>query len=135
KMGTGQGPAVVIGAHVDTLAADDEPMPGADDDGSGTVSVLEAARLIINSGLTFKHPIYFIWYAAEEEGLVGSQHVVDNFLKQNIPVAGVLHFDCTGYVYQRDLTMWLMRDNTNPSLNKFMEALISTYLTHGFKYT
>jgi len=44
-------PAVVIGAHMDTL---DGRMPGAGDDGSGSSSVMEMARVLLASNTTFK---------------------------------------------------------------------------------
>jgi leucyl aminopeptidase len=89
----------------------------------------------MQSGLTFKNPIYFMWYSAEEEGLVGSQQVVDAFQKEKTPVAAVLHFDLTGYAYKNDPTLWLMRDNTDSDLNKFLEEIIKTYVKRNFKYT
>lgn len=57
------------------------------------MTVMESARTIIGSGTTFKHPVYFIWYSAEELGLLGSQQVVARFQEENIPVAAVMHFD------------------------------------------
>lgn len=65
---------VVIGAHQDSinlflpsiLAA-----PGADDDGSGTVTILEALRVLLKSKEILKgeaeNTVEFHWYSAEEE--------------------------------------------------------------------
>lgn len=142
KVGTGDAPAVVIGAHMDTLkkgcdwfGSNCGAKPGADDDGSGSVTVLEALRLVLNSGYEFKHPLYFIWYAAEEQGLVGSQQVVAMVEEKNIPIKAVLHFDLTGYAHKKDMTIWLMRDNTSAALNKFMEDIINTYVKRPIQYT
>src|SRR3990167_2017777 len=41
KLGHSMEPGVVIGAHMDTLSSQYSNKPGADDDGSGTVSVLD----------------------------------------------------------------------------------------------
>lgn len=71
-------PAIVIGAHMDTL---DGIMPGAGDDASGSADIMEIARVLMSSSVQLKRPVYFIWYAAEERGLVGSQFVVKEFLK------------------------------------------------------
>src|SRR3990167_7052395 len=63
KIGKSSLAGVVIGAHMDTLSSH---KPGADDDGTGIVTLLELARSIAFSGMEFKKPIYLIWYAAEE---------------------------------------------------------------------
>ncbi len=128
KLGNGDGPGIVIGGHMDTLSSSWESKPGADDDGSGSVTVLGVARTILSSGMHFKKPIYFIWYAAEEIGLVGSSYVVQDFKNKNIPVDAVLQFDMTGYAYKNDPTMWLITDNVNPDLTNYIEELIKTYV-------
>lgn len=119
-------PAVVIGAHMDTLEG---RMPGAGDDGSGSASVMEVARVLLNSKIEFNRPIYIIWYAAEEKGLVGSQYVVDYFHDHKIPVKAVIQFDMTGFRNDaNDPTMWVFRDYTNPPLTDFVADLIRTYI-------
>ena len=42
---------------------------GADDDGSGTVAVLEIAEALVSAPVKPKRSILFIWHAGEEEGL------------------------------------------------------------------
>lgn len=134
KVGDSDLPGVVIGSHMDTLSIDDIfsdyglPKPGADDDGTGSVTTLEVARIILSSGMQFKNPIYFMWYAAEEEGLVGSGYVVREFKRQNIPVLAVIHFDMTGYAYKNDPTIWIMDDYVNKDLSSFLSTLIKTYV-------
>lgn len=128
KVGTSNAPGIVIGAHMDTLRAGSSPKPGADDDGSGSSSVLEVARTILASKMTFKKPIYFMWYSAEEEGLIGSGYVVRYFKANAIPVDAVLHMDMTGYEYKNDPTMYLIKDNTDSDLTSFLGKLISTYV-------
>ncbi len=129
KFGNADEPGIVVGAHMDTLHGSTfNHKPGADDDGSGTTVVLEVARTLLASGYHFKKPIYFIWYAAEEEGLVGSQYVVDNFIQKNIPVSEVIHFDMTGYRHENDPTIWLYDDNTDSDLTGFLATLITTYI-------
>lgn len=135
KIGQGNEPGVVIGAHMDTTSGAYTNKPGADDDGTGSVTVIEVARGLFSSALTFKKPIYLMWYAAEEEGLLGSRAVVASFKKQNIAIDAVMHFDMTGYAYRKDPTLWLMRDYVNKDLNLFLEKLITTYVKKPFKYT
>lgn len=119
-------PGIVIGAHMDTL---DGRMPGAGDDGSGSSSIMEMARVLLNSKTSFKRPIYIVWYAAEERGLVGSQYVVDHFNDHNIPVKAAIQFDMTGYrVDPKDPTMWVFTDYTDKALSNFVAKLIDTYV-------
>lgn len=136
KFGKSNEPGIIISAHMDTLSSRfGGNKPGADDDGTGSVTVLETARTILTSGMHFKRPIYFMWYAAEEEGLVGSKEVVAEFKKRNIPIHAVLHFDMTGYTYKNDPSMWLITDYVNKDLTKYLEQLITTYVKQTVKYT
>lgn len=132
KIGTSNEPGIVIGGHMDTLSGN---KPGADDDGSGSVTVLEVARTILSSGMHFKKPIYLIWYAAEELGLIGSQYVVSDFIRNDILVSAVMQLDMTGYAYKNDLTMWLIDDYVDPNLTAYLETLINTYVKQPVKHT
>lgn len=125
-------PALVVGAHMDTLNYN---KPGADDDGSGSATITEAARVVLNAKAKLKRPVYFIWYAAEEVGLVGSSYVVDDFLDKKIPVKAVAHFDMTGYRYHGKDTMWLLDDNVNTELTTFLDGLIKHYIGVGVGHT
>lgn len=126
-------PAVIIGAHMDTL---DGRMPGADDDGSGSSSVMEVARVLLASKQPLKNPVYIIWYAAEERGLVGSRYVVRDFVKKTIPVKAVMQLDMTGYrPHAEDSTMWVFKDYTDKELNKFTAELIKTYVKVPVDYS
>ena len=133
KIGASNDPGIVIGAHLDTIAFGSSKQPGADDDGTGTITVLETAKVLLSSGMHFKKPIYFIWYAAEEVGLVGSKAVVTDFKKKNIPVDAVMQFDLTGYAYNNESTMWLMTDYVDNDLTNYLETLINTYVKRPVK--
>ena len=135
KIGNSNLPGIVVGGHMDTLHAAFGNMPGADDDGSGSVTVLELARILLSSHMHFKKPIYLIWYSAEEMGLVGSQYVVTEFIKQNIPIEEVIHFDMTGYAPHNDPTMWLMTDYTSKELTNYLATLINTYIKKPINYS
>ncbi|MCA0402885.1 MAG: M20/M25/M40 family metallo-hydrolase [Proteobacteria bacterium] len=126
-------PAIVLGAHIDTLEGN---MPGASDDGSGAALLLETARLLLDSKLKFKRPIYIIWYAAEERGLVGSQYVVRDFLMKKIPVEAVIQFDMAAYRHEEeDKTIWIFKDYTDKALNQFVASLIKTYVKVPIGYS
>ena len=73
---------LVITAHYDHLGFDaGEVCNGADDDGSGTVAVLELAQAFVNSKKAGKGPrrsILFMTVSGEEKGLLGSQYYTEN---------------------------------------------------------
>ena len=62
---------VVIGAHFDSVAAG----PGANDNGSGTVTVVELARVAASRHYPFT--LDFVLFDAEEVGLIGSARYVE----------------------------------------------------------
>ena len=69
---------VGIGCHYDHVGIRNGSVyPGADDNGSGTVAVMEVAKaLAINKNN--KRSIVFIFHTAEEKGLLGSKYLTQN---------------------------------------------------------
>lgn len=64
---------VVVGAHLDSW----DLGQGATDNGTGSVTVLEAARLLAKSGIKPKRTIRFVLFTGEEQGLHGSKAYVE----------------------------------------------------------
>ena len=73
---------VVISAHYDHDGIKNGQLyPGADDDGSGTVAVMEIARIFREAekkGIKPKRSILFLHVSGEEKGLLGSKYYSDN---------------------------------------------------------
>ncbi len=73
---------VIITGHLDHVGFDgDIVYNGADDNGSGTVSILEIAQAFkkaVNDGKRPKRSIIFLHVSGEEEGLLGSEYYVNN---------------------------------------------------------
>ena len=63
------GQVVILGAHLDSW----DLGTGVTDNGTGSMVVLEAARIIAKSGLKPKRSIRFILFSGEEQGLLGSR--------------------------------------------------------------
>jgi leucyl aminopeptidase len=130
---------VVIGAHQDSinlflpslLAA-----PGADDDGSGTVTILEALRVLLKSEDVLKgeapNTVEFHWYSAEEGGLLGSQAIFQSYQKEGRDIKAMLQQDMTGYV-QKTLdagepeSVGVITDFVDPGLTDFIKEVITDY--------
>ncbi|OHE97708.1 peptidase family M28 [Colletotrichum orchidophilum] len=94
-------PLTIIGAHQDSAnyLFPLLPAPGADDDCSGTVSILEAFRVLATSGFVPQEgPVEFHWYAAEEGGLLGSQAVAAYKKKEGATIGAMMEFDMTAFV-------------------------------------
>ncbi|KAK3115803.1 Leucine aminopeptidase 1 [Teratosphaeriaceae sp. CCFEE 6253] len=130
---------VIIGAHQDSinlflpsiLAA-----PGADDDGSGTVTILEALRVLLLSpeirAGEQENAVEFHWYSAEEGGLLGSQAIFSAYEKAGRDVAAMLQQDMTGYTHAtlaagEPESVGVITDFVDPGLTTFIKEVVSTY--------
>ena len=51
---------------------------GADDDGSGSVALLEIGRVLAGRQESLRRSVLLVWHTAEEAGLFGAQHFTDN---------------------------------------------------------
>jgi Zn-dependent M28 family amino/carboxypeptidase len=60
---------------------------GADDDGSGSMAMLEIAEAIQRAPVKPKRSILFVWHTAEEDGLVGSRWFSDN---PTVPITSIV---------------------------------------------
>jgi Zn-dependent M28 family amino/carboxypeptidase len=98
--------AIVIGAHYDhvglggrlSLSPDrtGEVHNGADDNASGTSSVIEMARAAVNQRERFPRTLVFVAFAGEERGLLGSAHYVND---PSVPISdtiAMLNLDMVG---------------------------------------
>lgn len=88
---------IILGAHMDSINSRNTSgrAPGADDDGSGSVNLMEAFRVLVTSGFKSTNPIEFQWYAGEEAGLLGSQAIAVSYKNSGVKVKGMLQFDMT----------------------------------------
>eukprot|EP00128_Syssomonas_multiformis_P014166 Colp12_sorted_trinity150504_noHs@564 len=85
---------VMIGAHLDGVPEG----PGINDNGSGSASVLEIALQMVPYTPLLRQRVRFAWWGAEEIGLLGSYHYVDDIVAnhpEDAPVA-YLNFDMEG---------------------------------------
>ena len=69
---------------------------GADDDGSGTVSVLEIAERISSLKVKPKRSILFVWHVGEEKGLLGSAYFTDHPTVPRDSIVTQLNIDMVG---------------------------------------
>ena len=91
---------VVIGAHYDHIGLivpenGDAIANGANDNASGTTTVLEFARYFGNKKNN-KRSIIFALFSAEEKGLLGSAHLAKRLKSENLDLYTMLNFEMVG---------------------------------------
>ena len=98
------GEFVIVGAHLDSW----NPGTGAEDNGTGSASVLAVAQAVKATGLTPRRTMRFILFGGEEEGLLGSLHYEKDHGSELDKCAGVFVSDSGSeapkgwYVFGRD---------------------------------
>ncbi|MDH5233822.1 MAG: M28 family peptidase [Gemmatimonadota bacterium] len=100
---------VVIGGHYDSCICSVDNMdatsdaPGADDDGSGTVAVMELARVVSKRfPKGFDATIAFALYTGEEMGLLGSTQFAERLQREQKTVTAAFTDDIVGNVIADD---------------------------------
>ncbi|KAH8658199.1 hypothetical protein BX600DRAFT_500185 [Xylariales sp. PMI_506] len=126
-------PLTILGAHQDSAnyLFPLLPAPGADDDGSGTVSILEAFRVLAESGYTpLRGPVEFHWYAAEEGGLLGSQYIARFKKDQRAPIGAMMEFDATAYIaHNATESIGFIRTEADSALTDWAVNLSNEYIS------
>ena len=88
----------IISGHLDSRRSNDMDSlgdsPGANDDGSGTVAVMECARVM--SKHSFPATIIFVTVSGEEQGLLGAYFMAGKAKKENWKIEAVLNNDIMG---------------------------------------
>lgn len=88
----------MVSGHIDSRVTDvmnrESAAPGANDDGSGTVAVIELARVMAKS--KFPATIIFVVVSGEEQGLLGANYLSEKALKQNWNLEALLNNDIMG---------------------------------------
>lgn len=99
---------IYVSGHYDTVArreldgfdwgAYGNPAPGANDDGSGTVLVMELARVLAGSGWDFDATLVFAAFVAEEQGLIGAGLHADRAVEASQTIDAVFNNDIVGNI-------------------------------------
>ncbi|MEL7498125.1 MAG: M20/M25/M40 family metallo-hydrolase [Planctomycetota bacterium] len=129
----GEGPnadeTIVIGGHYDHLGMGQygsraggrrEIHNGADDNATGTAAVIELARRFQASGKKPGRRLVFICFTAEEMGLLGARHYVDNPIFPLENTIAMVNFDMIGWLRNNRLTLYNW--DTSPDFDSIFEA-------------
>lgn len=115
----GEGPladeTIVVGAHYDHvgMGGDGSLAPGvvdvhngADDNGSGTVALIEIARQLAARKEPLPRRVVFIAFTAEEKGLIGSAKYVEKPLFPLDKTIAMFNMDMVGRLRENKLTVF-----------------------------
>ena len=103
---------VILGAHYDHIGVIDAEngdtiANGANDNASGTSTVLELARFFGSQKMN-KRSIIFALFTAEEKGLIGSKHLAEKFKEQGLDLYTMLNFEMVGVpMVNKDHSLYL----------------------------
>src|SRR5438874_3256371 len=129
---------VVIGAHYDHLgfglgkgakAAGKQMYPGADDNGSGTTTVVELARRFGAIKNRQGRRLVFMLFSAEERGLLGSKHYCKEPLFPLENTAAMFNLDMVGRLNDKN-ELTAEGFDTGTGLKELIDKVNAEY---GFK--
>jgi len=87
----GELPPLLIGAHYDTVSGS----PGADDNASGLVVLLEVASQLSTQPL--ERPVWLVAFCLEEQDRLGSQAFASRLRAERRELAGAIILECVGF--------------------------------------
>lgn len=121
----------VVCAHYDDMPSG-TTAPGADDNASGTATVLELARVF--SQYNFNYTIKFICFDEEEQGLIGSNYYATQARNRNDSIIGVINLDMTAYDANND-GMVDVHSNSVANTAQIANEWISNIYQYGIALT
>lgn len=133
---------VVIGAHYDHIGIldpvdGDAIANGANDNASGTTTVLELARYF-GKHHNNARSLLFVLFSAEEKGLLGSQNLAKRLKEQNFDLYVMLNYEMVGVpLVDKDYFMYVTgyeRSNLAEICNRYANGNLVGFLPTAKKY-
>lgn len=130
---------IVIGAHLDhagtmdlgytcSFGAGNDPVcNGADDNGSGSVTLLNTAKALAAVRGQLKRSVILMWFSGEEEGLLGSKYWAANPWIPLSKTVYMINIDMVGYLRQNGQKLLALGGGTSRAGRKIIEAAASKY--------
>ena len=135
---------VIITAHYDHIGKRGEKINnGADDDGSGTTSVLKIAKAYVsakNAGYGPRRSILFMTVTGEEKGLLGSEYYTSNPIFPLEQTVVDLNIDMVGrtdkaHENDREFVYLVGSDRLSTELHELSEKANDTFTQLSIDYT
>lgn len=127
---------IVIGAHYDHIGLinatnGDAIANGANDNASGTSTVMELARYFGNARSN-KRSLIFALFSAEEKGLLGSWHLAKRLKESDLDIYAMFNFEMTGVpLADKDYFIYISgyeRSNLAEISNKYAKKKLVGFL-------
>ncbi len=127
---------IIIGAHYDHIGIinaenGDAIANGANDNASGTTTVLELARYF-GAARSNKRSLIFALFSAEEKGLLGSNHLASKLKEEGLNLYLMLNFEMTGVPMKaKDYMMYVTgydKSNLAEKSNEYANKNLVGYL-------
>ncbi|KAJ7280340.1 Zn-dependent exopeptidase [Mycena rebaudengoi] len=123
-----QTPVTILGAHMDSINLNSPSSgraPGADDDGSGSVNLIDIFRVLMANGFAPATPVELHWYSGEEAGLLGSQDIAANYNAAKVAIKAFMELDMTAYSKPGSTAVIALEaDYIDAGLNTWLKTLI-----------
>lgn len=125
---------VVTGAHMDGRNTNSGRgstgiSPGADDNGTGSAHQMEMARVIASRNMQFENGVRILWFCGEEQGLIGSRALAQQYRRNNDVILGMFNADMIGYTDSRyGVTVSFMNRSRDAALTNIAKELSQLYL-------
>lgn len=117
----------IICGHYDCISQTPETYaPGADDNGTGTIATLEAARVLSNQ--LFEATIRFVCFSREEQGLIGSKAYVREAYERGDNIVAALNFDMIGYADIKPEDVDIICNPSSQWLGDAYQQAVSLYI-------
>ena len=128
---------IVIGAHFDHLGyggvhsgsremSSNEIHYGADDNASGVAGILELAHKLSANRDKLRRSIIFVAFNAEEQGIYGSKHFINNPPVPKDKIITMINLDMIGRL--RNLSLNVSGTGTSPYFNEILDKTSSIHM-------
>ncbi|TPD69974.1 M28 family peptidase [Flavobacterium microcysteis] len=133
---------VVVGAHYDHIGLAKEAINGdsinngANDNASGTTAVTEIARYF-GKFKSNKRSLLFVFFSAEEAGLLGSEHLAKKLKAQDFNIYTMLNFEMIGVPMKRDFTAYITgyaKSNMAAKFNEYAGKSVVGFIQQELTY-
>ncbi len=117
----------IICGHLDSITWPiEDTAPGADDNASGSATVIEAARVM--APYQFRYTVRFICFSAEEVGLFGSEFYAQSASAAGDEILGVINLDMILFAPAGYDSLWIPYDSQSQALAEAVAQAMDTYV-------
>ncbi|MBU2928812.1 M20/M25/M40 family metallo-hydrolase [Winogradskyella psychrotolerans] len=134
---------VIIGAHYDhigiskKIVENDSIANGANDNAAGTSSVLAMAKYFA-AKKNNKRSLMFVFFSAEEKGLLGSKHLAEKLKSENLDLYSMVNMEMIGVPFvDRDYVAFVTgygKSNMASKMNEYLGSNILGFSEISKKY-